>query len=148
MRLCRGTVTDYLERFGFKSDLVKAMYAVTDGFSGLDGGYDTPGTGMNFLVHNMCRLPGTGGTWMIVEGGMGTVTSRLAAKAAREGAVIVTGAKVARIESQGGAVTGVVLADGDDDRRQGRGRQRRSVPHARPGGREHRRRPTRSASTR
>lgn len=27
----------------------------TDGFSGLNGGWDTPGTGMNFLVHNMVR---------------------------------------------------------------------------------------------
>src|SRR5262249_27795252 len=71
--LCRGTARDYLERFGFKSDLVKAMYAVTDAFSGLDGGYDTPGTGMNFMVHNMCRLPNSGGTWMIVQGGMGTI---------------------------------------------------------------------------
>ncbi len=44
IRLCRGSVGEYLERFGFKSDLVKAMYAVTDGFSGLYGGYDTPGT--------------------------------------------------------------------------------------------------------
>jgi hypothetical protein len=25
----------------------------TDGFSGLNGGWDTPGTGMNFLMHNM-----------------------------------------------------------------------------------------------
>jgi hypothetical protein len=31
----------------------KVMYAVTDGFSGLNGGWDTPGTGLNFLVHNM-----------------------------------------------------------------------------------------------
>lgn len=42
-------------RFGFKSDLLRAMYAVTDGFSGLNGTWDTPGTGMNFLVHNMVR---------------------------------------------------------------------------------------------
>jgi phytoene dehydrogenase-like protein len=69
--LCRKPIRDYLERFEFKSDLVKAMYAVTDAFSGLFGAWDTPGTGMNFLVHNMCRLPGSGGTWMIVEGGMG-----------------------------------------------------------------------------
>jgi phytoene dehydrogenase-like protein len=60
--LCRRPVGEYLERFGFKSDLLKAMYAVTDGFSGLDGGWDTPGTGMNFLVHNMCRLQGSDGT--------------------------------------------------------------------------------------
>ncbi len=48
VRLCRGSVGEYLERFGFKSDLVKAMYAVTDGFSGLYGSYDTPGTGHEF----------------------------------------------------------------------------------------------------
>src|SRR2546421_11455024 len=65
------------------------MYAVTDGFSGLDGGWDTPGTGMNFLVHNMCRLPGSDGTWMIVRGGMGTVTQTLAA-ARQAGATIDT----------------------------------------------------------
>src|SRR5205823_349721 len=76
--LCRKPVGQYLDRFGFRSDLLKAMYAVTDGFSGLSGDWDTPGTGMNFLVHNMCRLPGSDGTWMIVRGGMGTVTQTLA----------------------------------------------------------------------
>jgi hypothetical protein len=25
---------------------------------------------------NMCRLPGSGGTWMVVEGGMGSVTQQ------------------------------------------------------------------------
>jgi len=31
--LCRKPIRDYLERFDFKSNLLKAMYAVTDGFS-------------------------------------------------------------------------------------------------------------------
>ncbi|HEX4475004.1 MAG TPA: NAD(P)/FAD-dependent oxidoreductase [Polyangiaceae bacterium] len=110
--LCRGPVRDYLERFGFESDLVKAMYAVTDGFSGLSGGWDTPGTGMNFLVHNMCRLPGSGGTWMIVQGGMGTVTSRLADIARHAGATILTDRRAVRIETRGGAVSDVELSDG------------------------------------
>ncbi len=110
--LCRGPVSHYLERFGFQSDLIKAMYAVTDGFSGLSGGYDSPGTGMNFLVHNMCRLPGADGTWMIIEGGMGTVSQRLAEKARAEGAEIRAGVKVASIEVTDGAVSGVVLEDG------------------------------------
>src|SRR6266480_2540305 len=35
--LCRKPVGQYLDRFGFRSDLLKAMYAVTDGFSGLNG---------------------------------------------------------------------------------------------------------------
>src|SRR5260221_9715547 len=88
------------------------MYAVTDAFSGVDGGYDTAGTGMNLMVHNMCRLPGSGGTWMIVEGGMGTVTRRLAELAQAAGAEIETKAAVARIEVEAGRTTGVALADG------------------------------------
>ena len=80
--LVRGSVADYLSRFGFKSELLMSMYAVTDGLSGLNAGPDDPGTGHNFLVHNMCRLPGSDGTWMIAEGGMGTV-SRTFAEAAR-----------------------------------------------------------------
>ena len=112
--LCRKSVGDYLSRFEWKSDLVRAMYAVTDGFSGLNGSWDTPGTGMNFLVHNMCRLPGSGGTWMIVEGGMGTVTQRIGGAAKKAGARIETGRKVARILEDGGAASGVLLEDGTE----------------------------------
>ena len=90
--IARKPIRDYLERFGFESDLIKAMYAVTDAFSGLAGTWDTPGTGMNFLVHNMCRLPGSDGTWMIVRGGMGTVTARLDEAARRAAATIETNA--------------------------------------------------------
>jgi phytoene dehydrogenase-like protein len=110
--LCRGSIGAYLERFAFKSDLLRAMYAVTDGLSGLCGGWDTPGSGMNFLVHNMCRLPGSDGTWMIVEGGMGTVTQRIADAARAAGANIQTSCKVDRILHTAGAVTGVALTDG------------------------------------
>jgi phytoene dehydrogenase-like protein len=112
--LCRRPVGEYLDRFGFRSDLVKAMYAVTDGFSGLSGTWDTPGTGMNFLVHNMCRLPGSDGTWMIVRGGMGTVTARLADAARAAGASIETGRGIAAITVHRGAVTGVRLSDGSE----------------------------------
>ena len=112
VKLCRGSVGAYLDRFGFKSDLVKAMYAVTDGFSGLYAGYDTPGTGMNFLVHNMCRLPGSDGTWMIVEGGMGTVSRVLADALARHGGSIIVGEPVTNILLEGGVTAGVLLADG------------------------------------
>lgn len=110
--LCKKSVGEYLDRFGFKSDLLKAMYAVTDGFSGMLGSFDTPGTGMNYLVHNMCRLPDAGGTWMIVEGGMGAVSASIAAKAQEHGAVIETGRKVASILLERGTAKGVVLDDG------------------------------------
>ncbi len=112
VKLCRGSVAEYLGRFGFSSDLVVAMYAVTDGLSGLHAGPDTPGSGHNFLVHNMCRLPGADGTWMIVRGGMGTVTSMLADAARQAGARFESGTPVTSVTTSGGAVTGVALADG------------------------------------
>lgn len=110
--LVRGSVADYLARFGFRSELLPAMYAVTDGLSGLHAGPDDPGTGHNFLVHNMCRLPGSDGTWMVAEGGMGTVARVLADAARAAGAELVTGARVAAVPLRAGAVEGVALADG------------------------------------
>lgn len=110
--LVRGSVADYLARFDFRSELLVAMYAVTDGLSGLHAGPDDPGTGHNFLAHNLCRLPGADGTWMIVEGGMGTVTGALADAARRAGARVLTEAPVAAVRLTGGAVAGVALADG------------------------------------
>ncbi len=114
IRLCRGSAREYLERFGYQSPLIQAMYAVTDAFSGLDGGYDTAGTGHNLLVHNMCRLPGSGGTWMIVEGGMGTITQTLGKAARKYGVDIRTGAKVAQVRTERGVVKGVVLEGGEE----------------------------------
>ncbi len=110
--LVRGSVVDYLGRFGFSSELLVAMYVVTDGLSGLTAGPDTPGTGHNFLVHNMCRLPGAGGTWMIAEGGMGAVSGAFAKAAATAGAQLFTGTEVVALRVDGGSVGGVVLADG------------------------------------
>ena len=114
VNLCRQPVGAYLNRFDFKSDLLKAMYAVTDGFTGLYGTWDTPGAGMNFLVHNMCRLPGSDGTWMMVKGGMGTVTSRLAEAAIKAGARIETGRSVQQILLEQGTAKGVRLQDGTE----------------------------------
>jgi phytoene dehydrogenase-like protein len=110
--LVRGSVADYLARFGFKSELLTSMYAVTDGLSGLNAGPDDPGTGHNFLVHNMCRLPGSDGTWMIARGGMGTVSQTFATAARQAGAQLFTSAPVSSVTVDGGAASGVVLADG------------------------------------
>src|SRR5213075_2514744 len=104
-------VEEYLARFGFRSDLLLAMYAVTDGFSGLSAGFGTAGTGMNFLVHNMCRLPGSDGTWMIVQGGMGSVTKELARLATEAGATLFTGAGVTSVNVLGDRITGITLKD-------------------------------------
>ena len=58
--LVRGSVADYLSRFGFKSELLMSMYAVTDGLSGLNAGPDDPGTGHNFLVPQHVPTAGCG----------------------------------------------------------------------------------------
>ncbi|MEH0981180.1 phytoene desaturase family protein [Micromonospora sp. CPCC 205556] len=111
--LVRGSVADHLARFDFRSELLVSMYAVTDGLSGLNAGPDDPGTGHNFLVHNMARLPGADGTWMIAEGGMGTVSRTFAEAARAAGATIETGAPVTGVTlDAGGAASGVTLADG------------------------------------
>lgn len=114
--LCKKPASTYLGRFGFKSDLVKAMYVVTDGFSGLSGGWDSAGTGMNFLIHNMCRLPHSDGTWMVVKGGMGTISSRIAEQAKKEGATIEVGRGVKKIVRDGSIAKGVILVDGTEIR--------------------------------
>jgi len=110
--LVHGRVEDYLARFGFQSQLLLAMYAVTDGFSGLCGSFGTAGTGMNFLVHNMCRWPGSDGTWMVARGGMGAISQAFATAARSHGAAIESGTAVERITLQGDRVDGVALADG------------------------------------
>jgi phytoene dehydrogenase-like protein len=107
--LVRGSVVDYLARFDFSSELLQAMYVVTDGLSGLTAGPDTPGTGHNFLVHNMCRLPGSDGTWMVAEGGMGAVSAAFAAAATKAGATLLTDVEVTELIVTSGAVAGVVV---------------------------------------
>lgn len=111
VNLVRGSAIEYLDRFGFRSELIVAMYAVTDGMPGLTGSPWTPGSGHNLLVHNMCRLPGAGGTWMVVRGGMGTVTGRLADAARAAGATIRLSAEVARVTVESGTTTGVSTVD-------------------------------------
>lgn len=105
---------NYLARFGFQSELLIAMYAVTDGFSGLTGGIGTPKTGMNFLVHNMCRLPGTNGTFSIVRGGMGTISKEFARLAANAGVKFLVSSKVEKILTTGNYVDGVLLSNGQE----------------------------------
>src|SRR5499426_2894538 len=112
VNLVTRPVEDYLARFDFASELLIAMYAVTDGFPGLHGGFGTPASGMNFLVHNMCRLPGSDGTWMIAQGGMGRITQELGRLATEAGVQIWTGAAVQQIITQRQQVVGVVLRDG------------------------------------
>jgi phytoene dehydrogenase-like protein len=110
VELVRGSAVEHLRRVGFVSDELIAMFAATDGMPGSALAPDEPGTGHNLLVHSMCRLPGSGGTWMAVDGGMGTVTAALADVARTAGAQLRLGTPVAAVT--GDPVDGVALADG------------------------------------
>ena len=62
----------------------------------------------------MVRLRGTNGAWALVEGGMGTVTRRLAENARRAGAALVSGARVAEIETRSSGGSGGTSGGGAD----------------------------------
>jgi phytoene dehydrogenase-like protein len=62
---------------------------------------------MNFLIHNMCRLPDSNGNWMIVKGGMGTVTKTLAAKAEKLGVKIILNKGVKNFIIENNQIVGI-----------------------------------------
>lgn len=111
INLCRGSVGDFLSQFDWETESLPVMYATTDGFTSAYGTWNSPGTGANFLAHNMCRL-NSDGTWMIVRGGMGTLTRLIAQKAIECGAKIWTDAPVRSVLHEGGVTKGVVLENG------------------------------------
>lgn len=116
IKLCQEPVENYLNRFGFQSELLLAMYAVTDAFSGLNASFGSPGTGMNFLVHNMCRLPGADGTWMVAKGGMGSVAQAFWQKAQSYGAELELNWPVQHLIKEGNQILGVANDKGDEIR--------------------------------
>lgn len=103
-----------LGAYGFR-DRSLALTLATDAMVGSSFGLDEPGLGMNFLAHNMLRLPAGGagggdgplGAWQLVEGGMGAVTGALRASAEAAGAEVRTGCAVLGIEP---GEAGVVVA--------------------------------------
>lgn len=115
-----GSVADLLRPLALESELLAATIA-SDGLVGSARGLDHPGTAMNFLVHNMLRLPpGDGpwsapplGAWQLVEGGMGAVTQALGAVITDHGGVIVTRTRASRPVAQPGGGFAVPLSTGE-----------------------------------
>lgn len=76
------------------------------------GGPSTPGTGYLFGYHSSGEFENTFGRWALPVGGMGAITSALAASAKTQGAEIQVNADVDEILVSGGAAKGVRLVDG------------------------------------
>jgi phytoene dehydrogenase-like protein len=109
--LCRGSFAEHVARFGIASGAFKAALAL-DALGGSFASWDTPGSGGPLLLRHAASCAAGGGDG-IVAGGLGALARVLADAAQAAGARISTAAAVTKIEVQGNAVTGVVLASGE-----------------------------------
>ena len=110
VRLMTLSVGDLLDEW-FEDDELKGCLAST-GVVGVWAGPRTPGTAYNLLHHALGEIDGRAGAWGHVRGGMGAISLAIARSAQAAGATVRTGAEVASIDVEGGAVAGVTLADG------------------------------------
>jgi phytoene dehydrogenase-like protein len=106
-RLLTGSIADLVEGY-FDSDAVRGLLSVS-GVIGTWAGPRSAGTAYVMLHHHIGDT-----AWGFPRGGMGGVTSALAAAAGSFGATIRTGAEVARIGVKDATVTGVTLASGEE----------------------------------
>jgi phytoene dehydrogenase-like protein len=111
-RLLTGSIADLVERY-FSSDALRGLLSVS-GVIGTWAGPRSAGTAYVMLHHHIGDTDGHAGAWGFPRGGMGGVTSALAAAARSFGAEIRTGAEVAQIRTRAGQVTGVTLASGEE----------------------------------
>src|SRR5580693_6051628 len=110
-RLLTGSIADLLDGY-FESDALRGLLSVS-GVIGTWAGPRSAGSAYVTLHHHVGDVDGQSGAWGFPRGGMGGVTSALAAAARSFGAEIRTGAEVAAIRTTGGRATGVALASGE-----------------------------------
>jgi phytoene dehydrogenase-like protein len=105
------SAADFLGQW-FENETVMASFA----FDGIVGAYaapSTPGTAYVLLHHCFGEVNGKPGVWGHAAGGMGAISQAIAQAALARGAAIRTGAEVREITLDGGAVSGVALASGE-----------------------------------
>lgn len=105
------SASDFLARW-FESDIVKAAFAF-DGIVGTYAAPSTPGTAYVLLHHCFGEVNGKAGVWGHAVGGMGAISTAIAAAAVERGVTIRTSAPVREIALEKGRAAGIVLADGE-----------------------------------
>lgn len=110
IELLTGAAMPILDRW-FESEVLKATLA-TDAIIGAMASPSAPGSAYVLLHHVMGEAGGARGVWGYVRGGMGGLAEALAGACSAAGATIRTETAVKRINLKGGAVTGVMLTDG------------------------------------
>jgi len=106
------SAADFLDAW-FENDVIKGAFA----FDGIVGNYaapSTPGTAYVLLHHCFGEVNGKRGAWGHAIGGMGAITRAMAQAAEARGARIRTGACVARLLTNSGTASGVVLDTGEE----------------------------------
>ena len=111
-RLLSGSIADLLDNY-FESDALRGLLSVS-GVIGTWAGPRSAGSAYVTLHHHLGNADGQAGAWGFPRGGMGGVTSALAAAGRSFGAEIRTDAKVAAIRTRGGRAAGVTLASGEE----------------------------------
>lgn len=104
------SVSDLVSEW-FESPLLSAAIAA-HAIAGNPVGPRSAGTGA-MLLQRLAADPMPAGSGVTISGGPGALTTAIADLALKAGAGIRTGARVARIVTENGAATGVVLANGD-----------------------------------
>jgi phytoene dehydrogenase-like protein len=112
LRFWTMSCADFLDEY-FESDIVKAHLAGSS-IIGTALGPRSPGTAYVLLHHYMGDIDDAVGAWGFARGGMGAVTSALAASLQASGGEIRTAAGAEHVLTEGGRVTGVALADGTE----------------------------------
>jgi phytoene dehydrogenase-like protein len=107
-----GAATRVLDRW-FESEEIKATLA-TDAIIGTKASPSMPGTAYVLFHHVMGECDGVRGVWGYVRGGMGGLSTALAAAARAHGAQVRVQAEVRHILVRDGRVCGVALADGTE----------------------------------
>jgi phytoene dehydrogenase-like protein len=104
-------VADFVAEF-FETDLLRAAVAARGIFGAAMGPWSAGSTAL--LLLRAASDPNPVGNSAFPRGGMGALTTAMAAAARQAGAEIRTGAPVQQILVKNGAVSGVVLRDGEE----------------------------------
>ncbi|HYD50775.1 MAG TPA: NAD(P)/FAD-dependent oxidoreductase [Terriglobales bacterium] len=111
-RLLLGPARELLDEW-FDSEPLKATLA-TDAVIGAFASPASPGTGYVLFHHVMGSVTGHRGVWAYVQGGMGQLSTAIAAAAQGAGALVRSAAPVAQIVVRQGRAAGVVLESGEE----------------------------------
>jgi phytoene dehydrogenase-like protein len=112
IQLMTMSAADFLGQWFETDPLIATMSA--SGVIGTFQGIRSPGTAYVLLHHYMGEIDGAFRAWGIPRGGTGGISEAIASAARGLGAEIRTEAPVARITTQEGRATGVVLESGEE----------------------------------